>query len=110
VKKKRALRPLEENEIMASENSRPASRVKMAVVLSRKMDKTAVVSIERMVKHPLYHKLIRKRSKFKIHDPKNETKKGDVVLVAETKPISADKHWRLVKVLRKAVEIEEAKL
>ncbi len=95
---------------MALENTRPASRVKTAVVLSRKMDKTAVVSIERLVKHPLYHKLIRKRSKFKIHDPKNETKKGDVVLVAETKPISADKHWRLVKILKKAVEIEEAKL
>jgi small subunit ribosomal protein S17 len=94
---------------MALEN-RSASRVKTAVVLSRKMDKTAVVSIERLVKHPLYHKLIRKRSKFKIHDPKNETKKGDVVLVAETKPISADKHWRLVKILKKAVEIEEVKL
>lgn len=95
-----------------SKNSkeRPQARVKTAVVVSRKMDKTAVVSIERLVKHPLYHKLIRKRSKFKIHDPKNETKKGDVVLVAETRPISADKHWRLVKILKKAVEIEEAKV
>lgn len=89
---------------------RPQARVKTAVVLSRKMDKTAVVAIERLVKHPLYQKLIRKRTKFKIHDPKNETKKGDVVLVAETRPISADKHWRLVKVLKKAVEIEEAKV
>jgi small subunit ribosomal protein S17 len=95
---------------MASENQRPQARVKTAVVLSRKMDKTAVVSIERLVKHPLYQKLIRKRSKFKIHDPKNETKKGDVVLVAETRPISADKHWRLVKILKKGVQIEEAKL
>ena len=91
-------------------HERSQARVKMAVVLSRKMDKTAVVSIERLVKHPLYQKLIRKRTKFKIHDPKNETKKGDVVLVAETKPISADKHWRLVKILKKAVEIEEAKV
>jgi small subunit ribosomal protein S17 len=95
---------------MASEDQRPQARVKTAVVLSRKMDKTAVVSIERLVKHPLYQKLIRKRSKFKIHDPKNETKKGDVVLVAETRPISADKHWRLVKILKKGVQIEEAKL
>ena len=95
---------------MASENQRPQPRVKTAVVLSRKMDKTAVVSIERLVKHPLYQKLIRKRSKLKIHDPKNETKKGDVVLVAETRPISADKHWRLVKILKKGVQIEEAKL
>ncbi len=95
---------------MTSENSRPASRVKTAVVVSRKMDKTAVVSIERLVKHPLYQKLVRKRSKFKIHDPKNETKKGDVVLISESKPISADKHWRLVKILKKAVVVEEAKL
>jgi small subunit ribosomal protein S17 len=95
---------------MTTENQRPQARVKMAVVLSRKMDKTAVVSIERLVKHPLYQKLVRKRSKFKIHDPKNETKKGDVVLVAETRPISADKHWRLVKIVKKAVEVEEAKL
>ncbi len=95
---------------MALENQRPETRVKTAVVLSRKMDKTAVVSIERLVKHPLYQKLVRKRSKFKIHDPKNETKKGDIVLISETRPISADKHWRLVKILKKAVEIEEAKL
>ena len=95
---------------MTSENSRPDSRVKTAVVVSRKMDKTAVVSIERLVKHPLYQKLVRKRSKFKIHDPKNETQKGDVVLISESKPISADKHWRLVKILKKAVVVEEAKL
>jgi small subunit ribosomal protein S17 len=94
---------------MSLDNNKPLSRVKTAVVVSRKMDKTAVVSIERLVKHPLYHKLIRKRSKFKIHDPKNETQKGDVVLIAETRPISADKHWRLVKIVKKAVEIAEAK-
>ena len=95
---------------MATEEKRKEGRVKTAVVLSRKMDKTAVVSIERVVKHPLYQKLIRRRSKFKIHDPKNETKKGDVVLIVETRPISADKHWRLLKVIKKAVEIEEAKI
>lgn len=95
---------------MTMEEKKQFPRVKTAVVLSRKMDKTAVVSIERIVKHPLYQKLVRKRSKFKIHDPKNETKKGDVVLIAETRPISADKHWRLVKILKTAVEIEEAKV
>ena len=94
---------------MSLDNKKPLSRVKTAVVVSRKMDKTAVVSIERLVKHPLYHKLIRKRSKFKIHDPKNQTQKGDVVLITETRPISADKHWRLVKIVKKAVEIAEAK-
>ncbi len=95
---------------METDVKRKENRVKTAVVLSRKMDKTAVVSIERVVKHPLYRKLIRKRSKFKIHDPKNETKKGDVVLIVETRPISADKHWRLLKIVKKAVEIEEAKV
>ena len=85
-------------------------RVKTAIVISRKMDKTAVVSIERLVKHPLYQKLVRKRSKFKIHDPKNETHKGDVVLISETRPISAEKHWKLVKILKKAVEIQEAQV
>jgi small subunit ribosomal protein S17 len=95
---------------MTLENLRPQARFKTAIVLSRKMDKTAVVSIDRLVKHSLYQKLVRKRSKFKIHDPNNETKKGDVVLVAETRPISADKHWRLVKILKKGVQIEEAKL
>lgn len=95
---------------MTSQKQRPQARMKTAVVLSRKMDKTAVVSIERLVKHPLYQKLVRRSSRFKIHDPKNETHKGDVVLVAETRPISADKHWRLVKILKKAVQVEEAKV
>ncbi|MGH7738791.1 MAG: 30S ribosomal protein S17 [bacterium] len=91
-------------------SNRKDARTKTAVVVSRKMDKTAVVSIERVVKHSLYQKLVRKRSKFKIHDPKNETQKGDVVLIVESKPISADKHWRLVKILRKAVQVAEAKV
>lgn len=91
-------------------SARKEASVRTAVVVSRKMDKTAVVSIERLVKHPLYQKLMRRSSKFKIHDPKNETHKGDVVLITETRPISADKHWRLVKILKKAVVIEEAKL
>lgn len=92
------------------DTQRKDARVRTAVVVSRKMDKTAVVSIERLVKHPLYQKLMRRSSKFKIHDPKNETQKGDVVLITETRPISADKHWRLVKILKKAVVVEEAKL
>lgn len=95
---------------MTNKDQRPKARTKTAVVVSRKMDKTAVVSIERLVKHPLYQKLLRRSSRFKIHDPKNETHKGDVVLIAETRPISADKHWRLVKILKKAVQIEEAKV
>ncbi len=85
-------------------------RLKKAIVLSRNMDKTAIVLIEGVVKHSFYKKLVRKRSKFKIHDPKNETNKGDIILISETRPISAEKHWRLVKILKKAVEIQEALL
>jgi len=95
---------------MSNQEPKKSERVRTAVVVSRKMDKTAVVSIPRLVKHPLYQKLLRRSSRFKIHDPKNETKKGDVVLIAETRPISADKHWRLVKILKKAVVVEEAKV
>jgi len=92
-----------------SGEKRKKTRVKTAVVVSHKMDKTAVVMIERIVPHPLYHKQVRKRSKFKVHDPKNESQKGDIVLIAETRPISADKHWRLVKIVKKAIVVEEAK-
>lgn len=88
---------------------RNTARVETAVVISHNMDKTAVVAIERIVQHSLYHKQVRKRKKFKIHDPRNETKKGDIVLIGESRPISADKHWCLLKVLKKALEIEEAK-
>jgi len=95
---------------MSNQESKKTERVRTAVVVSRKMDKTAVVSIPRLIKHPLYQKLMRRSSKFKIHDPKNETRKGDVVLIVETRPISADKHWRLVKILKKAVVVEEAKV
>ena len=95
---------------MTNQEPKKTERVRTAVVVSRKMDKTAVVSIPRLIKHPLYQKLMRRSSKFKIHDPKNETRKGDVVLIVETRPISADKHWRLVKILKKAVVVEEAKV
>jgi small subunit ribosomal protein S17 len=95
---------------MTNQEPKKTERTRTAVVVSRKMDKTAVVSIPRLIKHPLYQKLMRRSSKFKIHDPKNETHKGDVVLIVETRPISADKHWRLVKILKKAVVVEEAKV
>jgi small subunit ribosomal protein S17 len=95
---------------MTNQEQKKTERTRTAVVVSRKMDKTAVVSIPRLIKHPLYQKLMRRSSKFKIHDPKNETRKGDVVLIVETRPISADKHWRLVKILKKAVVVEEAKV
>lgn len=90
--------------------SRKRSRTRVGVVLSRNMEKTAVVAVERTNLHTLYHKRLRRRTKFKVHDEKNETRKGDQVLIAETRPISRDKHWKLVKILKKSVEVAEANI
>ena len=70
-------------------------------LLSNKMDKTIVVSVEDHVKHPLYKKIIKKTSKLKAHDENNECNIGDTVKVMETRPISKDKRWRLVEVVEK---------
>ncbi len=80
---------------------------KIGVVTSAKMQKSIVVMVERLVKHPLYKKYIKRRSKFMAHDERNEAKEGDVVLIEETRPLSKRKRWRLVKVLEKAKRIEE---
>jgi small subunit ribosomal protein S17 len=93
-----------------TDTARKESRTKVGVVVKRQMDKTAVVAVERFFNHGLYRKRVRRTSKFKVHDPKNETQKGDLVLIVQTKPISKDKHWRLQKVLRKAVQVEEAQV
>ena len=68
-------------------------------VISDKMDKTAVVLFERKVKHPKYGKYIKKSTKYKIQDEKNECKTGDVVTIAEVRPISKDKSWKLIGIL-----------
>ncbi|WP_407172306.1 30S ribosomal protein S17 [Microbacterium sp. A1-JK] len=71
-------------------------------VTSDKMDKTIVVEVEDRVKHPLYGKVIRRTSKVKAHDETNSAGIGDLVLINETRPLSATKRWRLVEVLEKA--------
>jgi small subunit ribosomal protein S17 len=65
-------------------------------VVSDSMQKTVVVSIERLVKHATYGKYVRRRNKFKVHDEKNEAKVGDVIRFMETRPLSKDKRWRLL--------------
>ncbi len=72
------------------------------VVVSDKMDKTIVVSIVRKSKHPLYGKTVMSSKKYKAHDEQNEAKIGDEVLITETRPLSKDKRWRLVKIVRAA--------
>ena len=71
-------------------------------VVSNKMDKTIVVRVDSQVRHPLYGKIIRSSKKFKAHDQNNTASMGDKVLIAETRPLSKDKRWRLVEVLEKA--------
>jgi small subunit ribosomal protein S17 len=79
-----------------SETERGKRKVMTGTVVSDKMEKTAVVSIERLVKHATYGKYVRRRNKFKVHDEKNEAKVGDVVRFMETRPLSKDKRWRLL--------------
>jgi small subunit ribosomal protein S17 len=66
------------------------------------MDKTAVVSVERITRHPLYGKIIRVSKKYKVHDPENACSIGDKVRIMETRPISKDKRWRLVEIMEKS--------
>jgi len=79
---------------------------KIGVVTSDKMDKSIVVMVERLVKHPLYKKYIKRRSKFMAHDERNEAREGDVVLIEETRPLSKRKRWRLVKIIERVKKIE----
>jgi len=72
---------------------------RVGVVLSSKMQKTIVVQIKRKARHPIYGKVIEKANKFKVHDEKNEAKTGDRVMIVETRPLSKEKCWRLVKIL-----------
>ncbi|QNN51405.1 30S ribosomal protein S17 [Nocardioides mesophilus] len=86
----------------ASEASRSARKVREGLVVSDKMEKTVVVSVEDRVKHPLYGKVLRRTSKLKAHDEQNQCGVGDRVLIMETRPLSASKRWRIVEVLEKA--------
>ena len=77
-------------------------KVRNGRVISDKMDKTRVVAVERVTRHPLYGKIIRRTKKYKMHDEANETRVGDIVKMMETRPISKDKRWRLVEIMRKS--------
>ena len=81
---------------------RALRKTRIGKVVSDKMDKTIVVSIEDNVKHSLYGKIVKKTVKFKAHDENNECRVGDKVKIMETRPLSKDKNWRLVEIIEKA--------
>ena len=92
---------------MTEMTTRPAQggrKTKVGRVVSDRMDKTIVVSVERLARHPLYKRVIRLTTKFKVHDAANEAHVGDTVLIEESRPLSATKRWRLIQVVQRAGE------
>ena len=87
-----------ESEVKPGRNLR---KERIGMVVSNKMNKTAVVKIEERVTHDKYSKIMKQSIKFKVHDENNECDVGDKVLIMETRPLSKDKHFRLVKILEK---------
>ncbi len=84
--------------------NRNLRKVMIGTVVSNKMDKTIVVSVETNVKHKIYNKIVKRTYKLKAHDENNECNVGDIVKVMETRPLSRDKRWRLVEVMEKAIK------
>ncbi len=83
--------------------NRGMKRQLVGTVVSNKMNKTVIVQVERLVKHKLYHKFIRRRSKFSAHDESNTCQIGDKVLLSESRPLSKTKRWRVSQIVEKAV-------
>ncbi len=86
----------------SSVEKRSLRKVRVGKVVSNKMQKSIVVSIERRVPHPIYKKYFRKTTKLMAHDEKNEARIGDIVKIMETRPLSKSKRWRLVEIVEKA--------
>ena len=81
---------------------RGIQKTMVGTVVSDRMEKTRVVLVQRLVKHPLYQKYIRKRARYKVHDEKNTCHLGDRVLIIETRPFSREKCWRVKEILERA--------
>jgi small subunit ribosomal protein S17 len=84
------------------ETTRGYKKQRTGTVISDRMKKTIVVRIDRVTRHPAYGRVIRKSSKFKVHDEENKAKAGDRVKIAETRPLSKEKRWRLVEIIEKS--------
>mgnify|MGYP000906729700 FL=1 len=83
-------------------SDRALRKTRIGMVVSDKMEKTVVVAVQRLVRHPLYGRIVKLTSKIKAHDEANECKVGDKVKVMETRPLSKDKRWRVVNIIEKA--------
>jgi small subunit ribosomal protein S17 len=83
-------------------SQRGMRKTRVGLVVSDKMQKTCVVAIERRVAHPVYGKMVTHTKKVKAHDEENSAKTGDLVRIAETRPLSKDKRWRLVEIVERA--------
>jgi small subunit ribosomal protein S17 len=81
---------------------RNARKTRLGLVVSDKMDKTVVVAIERRVPHPVYSKMVTRTRRVKAHDEENTAKTGDTVRIAETRPLSKDKRWRVIEIVDRA--------
>ena len=88
--------------VVEQTDERGRRKVRVGKVVSDKMEKTVVVVIERLVKHPEYKRYVRRRSRFKVHDEKNECKEGDTIRFMETRPLSKEKRWRFVEFVERA--------
>ena len=80
-------------------NYKTTSRKELqGIVVSDKMDKTRIVEVTRLVQHPVYNKVIKKKKKFFVHDEKEQTSTGDIVIIEETRPLSKNKRWRVLEI------------
>jgi len=84
------------------ENSRNLRRERIGVVVSSSMEKSILIAVKRKVKHPIYGKFVNRTSKFMAHDEENTCNVGDLVKIAETRPLSKNKRWRLVEIIERA--------
>ena len=90
------------SEAVAESTTRGARKERVGRVISDRMEKTVVVQVATLKRHPLYKKTIQHRVKFKAHDEQNECKVGDLVRITETRPISKEKRWRVAEIIEKA--------
>jgi small subunit ribosomal protein S17 len=81
-------------------------KVREGTVVSDKMNKTVVVTVESLVRHPLYGRTMRRTKRYKAHDEENQCRTGDTVKIVETRPLSKEKHWRVLEILRRPDDVQ----